>query len=99
MIGDDLAGTGLKDKRFGPSPIDAMSQELEQLLKDPTFQANMPLDPFSDPSPSSTAECLTHFLLSSSPDFIHVLSLKGSFLYCSPGVKEVLGWEGAELVG
>lgn len=32
-------------------------------------------------------------------DFIHVLSLKGTFLYVSPAVKRVLGYEPSDLVG
>lgn len=33
------------------------------------------------------------------PDFIHVLSLKGSFLYVSPSVRNVLEYEPEELIG
>ncbi|GAA5831680.1 hypothetical protein JCM11251_000792 [Rhodosporidiobolus azoricus] len=38
-------------------------------------------------------------LLGEADDFVHVLSLKGSVLYCSPSVKKVLEYEPGELVG
>lgn len=38
-------------------------------------------------------------LLETSPDFILVLSLKGSFSYVSPSVRHVIGHEPADLVG
>ncbi|GAA6009927.1 hypothetical protein JCM10207_002160 [Rhodosporidiobolus poonsookiae] len=38
-------------------------------------------------------------LLSEADDFVHVLSLKGSVLYCSPSVERVLEYEPGELVG
>ncbi|TDL16156.1 hypothetical protein BD410DRAFT_646025 [Rickenella mellea] len=42
---------------------------------------------------------LNLLLLEHGPDFVHVLSLKGYFLYVSPSVRKVLGYEAAELVG
>ncbi|CEJ82883.1 Putative White collar 1-like protein [[Torrubiella] hemipterigena] len=38
-------------------------------------------------------------LLENSDDIIHVLSLKGLFLYLSPACKRILEYDGAELVG
>lgn len=38
-------------------------------------------------------------LLELGPDFVHVVSLKGSFLYVAPSVRRVLGYEPEELVG
>ncbi|KAM0747380.1 hypothetical protein T439DRAFT_329111 [Meredithblackwellia eburnea MCA 4105] len=38
-------------------------------------------------------------LLENSNDFVHVLSLKGSILYCSPSASKVLEYEPTELVG
>lgn len=38
-------------------------------------------------------------LLENSDDVIHVLSLKGTFLYLSPSCKKVLGYDASELVG
>ncbi|KAF8609577.1 hypothetical protein BDV93DRAFT_530855 [Ceratobasidium sp. AG-I] len=42
---------------------------------------------------------LNMLLLENSDDFIHVLSLKGSFLYVSPSVRNVLEYEPEELIG
>ncbi|KAJ3780526.1 photoreceptor A [Lentinula aff. detonsa] len=42
---------------------------------------------------------LSLFLLEYAPDFIHVVSLKGTFLYVGPSVRRVLGYEPEELVG
>ncbi|KAF5323281.1 hypothetical protein D9619_013494 [Psilocybe cf. subviscida] len=38
-------------------------------------------------------------LLEAAPDFIHVVSLKGDFLYVAPSVRRVLGFEAAEMQG
>jgi PAS domain S-box-containing protein len=38
-------------------------------------------------------------LLENTDDVIHVLSLKGLFLYVSPSAKKVLEWDGSDLVG
>ncbi|PWN23399.1 hypothetical protein BCV69DRAFT_236421, partial [Microstroma glucosiphilum] len=38
-------------------------------------------------------------LLQHSQDLIHVLSLKGTFLYVSPSVERLLGWKPEELMG
>jgi len=38
-------------------------------------------------------------LLDHTGDFVHVLSLKGSFLYVSPSVKNMLEYEASDLVG
>ncbi|KAJ7660413.1 hypothetical protein DFH06DRAFT_1472427 [Mycena polygramma] len=49
--------------------------------------------------PDPTSHALHSLLLGELPDFVHVLSLKGAFLYVAPAVTRVLGWEPAELVG
>ncbi|GAA6055671.1 hypothetical protein JCM3770_003404 [Rhodotorula araucariae] len=38
-------------------------------------------------------------ILGHADDFVHVLSLKGSLLYCSPAVARVLEYDASELVG
>ncbi|KAG2198302.1 hypothetical protein INT47_003015 [Mucor saturninus] len=43
--------------------------------------------------------CWHELLLDQSPDFIHVLTIKGIFLYCSDSTKQVLEYDPAELVG
>ncbi|KAF9077993.1 hypothetical protein BDP27DRAFT_1310546 [Rhodocollybia butyracea] len=42
---------------------------------------------------------LSLLLLEYAPDFIHVVSLKGTFLYVAPSVRRVLGYEPEELIG
>lgn len=43
--------------------------------------------------------CWHELLLDQSPDFIHVLTIKGIFLYCSDSTQNVLEYEPSELVG
>ncbi|KAH6906629.1 PAS domain-containing protein [Coprinopsis sp. MPI-PUGE-AT-0042] len=38
-------------------------------------------------------------LLETGPDFVHVVSLKGTFLYVAPSVRNVLGYEPEDLAG
>src|SRR5215212_7390352 len=42
---------------------------------------------------------LDKVLLENTDDVVHVLSLKGLFLYCSPSIRKVLEYEPHELVG
>ena len=49
--------------------------------------------------PISLSPSLSLLLLEFLPDFVLVLSLKGSFLYVAPSVRLVLGYESQELVG
>ncbi|KAI8330142.1 hypothetical protein EDC96DRAFT_528832 [Choanephora cucurbitarum] len=68
----------------------------------------------SDPDPSMDVEtlikeastdegkyrrCWHELLLDQSPDFIHVLTIKGIFLYCSDSIQNVLEYEPSELIG
>lgn len=54
---------------------------------------DQPADPYDGNKP------LSLLLLAASPDFVHVVSLKGVFLYVAPSVRDVLGYEPADLVG
>lgn len=45
------------------------------------------------------SQLLHLMLLEALPDFIHVVSLKGNFLYVAPSVRRVLGYEPDEMVG
>ncbi|KAF4586608.1 blue light receptor [Pleurotus pulmonarius] len=87
-----------------PQPV--MSKSLKALLADRTFIESLP--PSSTtvaPPPSEKAESrdasapLSTVLLTATPDFMLVVSLKGSFLYVAPAVRRVLGYEPEELVG
>ncbi|PWN98928.1 hypothetical protein FA09DRAFT_281901, partial [Tilletiopsis washingtonensis] len=48
---------------------------------------------------SSETSQWAQMLLENSHDIIHVLSLKGTFLYVSPSVERILGYKPEELVG
>jgi PAS domain-containing protein len=94
-------------------PPPAMSKDLKKLLADPAFVRSFPITtcttvplPLSSSSSLSLEDTqlgsnslLSLILLEASPDFIHVVSLKGTFLYVSPSVRRVLGYEPSELVG
>ncbi|KAE9386420.1 hypothetical protein BT96DRAFT_928210 [Gymnopus androsaceus JB14] len=91
-----------------------MSNTLKRLLEDSVSSPDTSPAPFSDhnspqslssttsgstSAPNSQSHPLSTLLLSTIPDFIHVLSLKGSFLYVSPSVTRVLGYDADELIG
>ena len=96
-----------RDRKLISPSLNAVSKDLRSLLADPSFLQSIPLTKTttacsstekSDGS-SDNNQILNLILLESSPDFIHVLSLKGSFLYVAPSVRRVLGFEPDELVG
>ncbi|RDB30157.1 White collar 1 protein [Hypsizygus marmoreus] len=91
-----------------------MSPTLAVMLKNRKFMQSLPIStsttvppPLSasasakDPQATAMANNspLSLILLEYAPDFIHVVSLKGAFLYVAPSVRNVLGYEPAELVG
>ena len=100
-----------RDRRLGmvtsPSVI-PVSKSLRILLANGKFVKSIPFTPMppNDPSqsmvksiPSDDDQLLSLALLGSAPDFIHVLSLRGLFLYVAPSVKRVLGYAAEDLVG
>lgn len=105
----------LKDRKTQVAPSATISRDLKKLLLDPAFVKSIPISSSTTvpPSQSSSARAemdsslstsgssqLLHLLLlEASPDFIHVVSLKGSFLYVAPSVRRVLGYEPEEMVG
>ncbi|OSC97372.1 hypothetical protein PYCCODRAFT_1481341 [Trametes coccinea BRFM310] len=106
---------GPRDWRTSSLTMRGMSKELRALLSDAVFLnsfhlststhastaialSTSPSDPISlDPYDGNKP--LHMFLLDRSPDFLHVVSLKGDFLYAAPAVRNVLGYEPDELVG
>lgn len=65
-----------------------------------------PLTTVSSPSSTSLADAsyeaghrLHLILLEALPDFVLVVSLKGTFLYVGPSIRRVLGYDSEELVG
>ncbi|KAH8073796.1 PAS domain-containing protein, partial [Cristinia sonorae] len=94
-----------RDWRSNASAMPGTSKELKALLTDTTFVNSLPLQtqgtPLSttDSDPFDGNKLLHLLLLQSSPDFVHVVSLKGAFLYVAPSVKRVLGWAPQDLLG
>jgi PAS domain-containing protein len=89
------------------SPV-VVSKELKRLLVDPAFLRSLPVTTSTTLQSSASVSSLEDpsitqllylLLLEASPDFIHVVSLKGSFLYVAPSVRRVLGYEPDEMVG
>lgn len=104
------SATGRERKANSLPPI-VMSKELKRLIADPGFVKSIPLS-MSTVMPLSSSTSSSHdglngnfnhilhlFLLEAAPDFIHVVSLQGDFLYVAPSVRRVLGYEPEEMVG
>jgi PAS domain S-box-containing protein len=94
-----------RDRRLNTIPPNAISKHLRILLAEPSFLESILSKSISasstekaDSSPEGN-NMLSLLLLESTPDFIHVLSLKGAFLYVAPSVRHVLGFEPDELIG
>ncbi|CDO76783.1 hypothetical protein BN946_scf184978.g12 [Trametes cinnabarina] len=106
---------GHRDWRTSSLTMRGMSKELRALLSDAAFLnsfhlsasthastaialSTSPSEPVSlDPYDGNKP--LHMFLLDRLPDFLHVVSLKGDFLYAAPAVRAVLGYDPDELVG
>ena len=101
----------IRDRRPGsmtsPSVI-PVSKSLRVLLANDKFiksisftamPSNSPPQSMVKSIPSDDDQLLSLALLGGTPDFIHVLSLRGSFLYVAPSVKRVLGYAAEDLVG
>ena len=80
-----------------------ISKDLQALLSDPAFVNSLSISTSTiAPTFENThdkSQLLNLILLEYSPDFIHVLSLKGFFLFVAPSIRNVLGLEADELVG
>ena len=94
-------GPSLRDRRSHNYVLNAVSEELRGLLSDSSFVSSIS-------APTSSAEdveCqegnhpLSLLLLNAMPDFLLVLSLKGSFLYIAPSITRVLEYSPEEMVG
>ncbi|KAI0686954.1 PAS domain-containing protein [Cerioporus squamosus] len=104
-----------RDWRTSSLTMRGMSKELRALLSDSAFTGSFQLSTSTHAStaialssnpaepivldPYDGNKPLHMFLLDRSPDFLHVVSLKGAFLYVAPGVRHVLGYDPDELVG
>ncbi|EGO30080.1 hypothetical protein SERLADRAFT_491535 [Serpula lacrymans var. lacrymans S7.9] len=105
-----LISTASRERKSNAPFSLVMSNRLRTLISDSTFVNSIPITKSTTVAlPASTAtdkpeiyegnQLLNLLLLETSPDFVHVLSLKGSFLYVAPSVRLVLGYEPDELVG
>lgn len=100
-----------RDRKLGSitsSSVIPVSKSLRILLANGKFIKSIPFTPIpsNNPSqsmlksiPSNDDQLLSFALLGSTPDFVHVLSLRGSFLYVAPSVKRVLGYSAEDLMG
>ena len=97
-----------RDRRLMTSPsVIPVSKSLRVLLGNIRFIKSIPFTPMPSnssqsmikPASSEDDQLLSLALLGSNPDFVHVLSLRGSFLYVAPSVKRVLGYAAEDLVG
>lgn len=82
----------------------AAQQQSSQQQQQQQSDAEPPMDIETLIKEASTDEgkfrrCWHELLLDESPDFIHVLTIKGIFLYCSDSTAQLLEYEPSELVG
>lgn len=111
LLGGSALGTtsGAKKVQIAQPLI---SKELKKMLEDPDFVRSIPISNSTTVPPAVTSttsadkadptdsnQWLNLMLLETCPDFVHVVSLKGSFLYVAPSVRRVLGYEPEEMVG
>ena len=91
----------IRDRRNHNYVLNAVSEELRDLLSNPSFLSSISA-PTSD---ADHVECqegnnpLSLLLLGAMPDFVLVLSLKGSFLYVAPSITRVLEYSPEEMAG
>ena len=101
------APTTSKDWKVNSTSNVGISKRFRAVLVNPDFAASIPInastttlslvqDEKADPYDGN--RYLSVMLLETSPDFVLVLSLKGAFLYVSPSVNRVRGYEPEDLI-
>ena len=75
----------------GPMPV-LVAKEMKRLLDNPNFLRTI-RGKAEDNHP------LHYLMLETGPDFLHVVSLKASFLYMAPSIQKSLGWNNMNLAG
>lgn len=97
-----------KDWKTTSVTMTGVSRQLRTALSNQDFVNSIPISASTTTLSLSSEEksdpydgnrLLSLVLLETSPDFVLVLSLKGTFLYVSPSVRRVLGYDPEELVG
>jgi PAS domain S-box-containing protein len=96
-----IPSNSLRDRRNHNYVLNAVSEELRSLLSDPSFVSSIspPTSSAEDVETQERNHPLSLLLLNAMPDFLLVLSLKGSFLYIAPSITRVLEYSPEELAG
>ncbi|KIK62007.1 hypothetical protein GYMLUDRAFT_561592 [Collybiopsis luxurians FD-317 M1] len=83
------------------STLSASNSTPASALAPPTSTSHdlVAINPSNPSHPAPANHPLSMLLLEYAPDFIHIVSLKGQFLYVAPSVRRVLGYEPEELLG
>ena len=100
----NMSGTAAPDPGGTTTSLTALSASspanpLSLGIASSSSAAVAPLSSAPSSPTTSVSPALSLLLLELLPDFLLVLSLKGSFLYVAPSVRLVLGYEPHELVG
>jgi len=97
----NASGPSLRDRRNHNHALNAVSEELRGLLDDSSFVSSIsaPTSSAEDVESQEGNNPLSLLLLNAMPDFLLVLSLKGSFLYIAPSITRVLEYSPEELIG
>jgi len=90
-----------RDRRNHNYALNAVSEELRGLLSDPSFISSIspPTSSAEEAESQAGNHPLSVLLLNAMPDFLLVLSLKGSFLYVAPSITRILEYSPEELTG
>ncbi|KAL0578618.1 hypothetical protein V5O48_003361 [Marasmius crinis-equi] len=101
-VGGYGLGMSAEDRKFNAIGAPVVSPEMKKYLEEPEFLKSFPVTTGVNADAmlaGSTNHLLSLILLEYAPDFLHVVSLIGDFLYVAPSVRRVLGYESYELVG
>lgn len=90
-----------RDRRNHNYVLNAISEDLRNLLNDSSFMSSIsaPTSSAEDAESQEGNHSLSLLLLNAMPDFLLVLSLKGSFLYIAPSITRVLEYSPEEMAG
>ena len=106
IVDYDTGGPAVPSLPAPPPPREhrvVISKDPQAFPSDPAFINLLPVSTSTTVPTSENTHELSHLLnlilLEYSLNFIHILSLKGFFLYVTPSIQNVLRLEGDELVG
>lgn len=95
----NISGTVAPDPGGTTTPLSSLSTPASNSAHVTMSSSSAILSSASSSPLAPISPALSLLLLELLPDFLLVLSLKGSFLYVAPSVRLVLGYEPHELVG